>query len=256
MSVWAHVRVRSPTMGLDSIRWQSTSGTPSGAFPYATDPENAYEVPVSAVLQSTSSSFRITVRYVGGTTAAVQLSPSRVSSRLRTAPIRRSRSRAQPPGRYGQLGLWCLRRRPPAQGHHPVARGVGRGRPRRYFTFGDLRVGDLAGPLHYARRDVYSEGPSGAAGPRGRGTWGQASGRAGRARARLAQRARGEGASADRRGRSAGRLRGRRTRPQRPHLSDCPAPAGAVRPAPRRCERPSLETGGRIRCGRKERRAP
>lgn len=149
MSVWAHVRVRSPTMGLDSIRWQSTSGTPSGAFPYATDPENAYEVPVSAVLQSTSSSFRITVRYVGGTTAAVQLSPSRVSSRLRTAPIRRSRSRAQPPGRYGQLGLWCLRRRPPAQGHHPVARGVGRGRLRRYFTFGDLRVGDLAGPSHY-----------------------------------------------------------------------------------------------------------
>ena len=84
---WARVRVRNPTTAVASIGWQSASGTASGSFPYATDPENAFEVPVNEVLQSASPSFRITVRYVDGSTATTQLSPGQLAAQNSSYPL-------------------------------------------------------------------------------------------------------------------------------------------------------------------------
>jgi uncharacterized repeat protein (TIGR02543 family) len=84
---WARVRVHNPNSAVTSIEWQSTSGTASGSFPYATDPENAFEVPVDGVLQSKAASFLITVRYSDGSTSTAQLSPSQLAASNKTYPL-------------------------------------------------------------------------------------------------------------------------------------------------------------------------
>lgn len=75
---WSRVHVRNGATAVDSIEWRSANGT-SGIFPFAANPENAYEVPQSEVLQSGAASILITVRYVDGSTATVTLSPQQLS---------------------------------------------------------------------------------------------------------------------------------------------------------------------------------
>jgi uncharacterized repeat protein (TIGR02543 family) len=75
---WSRVRVRNPATAVEAIEWKSA--TASGSFPFATDPENAFEVPVNEVLQSRSASLQITVRYADGTSAAVQLTPAQLGA--------------------------------------------------------------------------------------------------------------------------------------------------------------------------------
>jgi hypothetical protein len=75
---WSRVRVRNPVSAVQAIAWKSAAA--SGSFPFATDPENAFEVPVSQVLQSASPSFQITVSYAGGGTATVQLTPAQLAA--------------------------------------------------------------------------------------------------------------------------------------------------------------------------------
>jgi expansin (peptidoglycan-binding protein) len=86
-SWWSRVQVRNPPLAVDSIQWQNAAGTVSGSFPYAADPENTFEVPVSEVLQSASPSFQITVRYVDGSTATVQLSPTQLAAQSSAYPL-------------------------------------------------------------------------------------------------------------------------------------------------------------------------
>ncbi len=84
---WARVRVRNPASTVQSIDWQDASGTASGAFPYATTPENAFEVPVNEVLQSPSPSFLITVHYSDGTAATANLRPSQLAASNASYPL-------------------------------------------------------------------------------------------------------------------------------------------------------------------------
>lgn len=83
---WARVRVLNPRAAVESIQWQSTSDT--GSFPYATDPENAFEVPINEVLQSSSSSVLITVNYTDGSEATTQLSPSQLATPKSSYPLK------------------------------------------------------------------------------------------------------------------------------------------------------------------------
>ncbi len=84
---WSRVHVRNGPAATDIIKWQDKTGTTNGEFPYAADPENSFEVPVSEVLQSASSSFLITVYYVDGTTATVTLSPSQLAAASASYPL-------------------------------------------------------------------------------------------------------------------------------------------------------------------------
>ena len=76
---WSRVHVRNGVTAVDSIHWRATDGSRSGVFPFATNPENAYEVPQNEVLQSGTASFLLTVNYVDGSTATVTLSPQQLS---------------------------------------------------------------------------------------------------------------------------------------------------------------------------------
>jgi endoglucanase len=77
---WSRVHVRNGPTATQSIEWKDASGSAHGEFPFATDPENAFAVPVDPVLQSGSASFLITVHYVDGTTASVTLTPSQLAA--------------------------------------------------------------------------------------------------------------------------------------------------------------------------------
>jgi uncharacterized repeat protein (TIGR02543 family) len=85
---WARVRVHNPSSAVQSIEWKDASGTASGSFPYSTNPENAFEVPVQEVLQSTIPLLLITVHYSDGTTATAELSPSQLAAPNRFYPLR------------------------------------------------------------------------------------------------------------------------------------------------------------------------
>jgi hypothetical protein len=76
---WARVQVRNPTGAVDSIAWQESTGATQGTFPYASDPENTYEVP-AAVLQSSAASLSITVHYRDGSTARQALTPAQLAA--------------------------------------------------------------------------------------------------------------------------------------------------------------------------------
>jgi cellulose 1,4-beta-cellobiosidase len=77
---WSRVHVRNAPMATDTIEWQDADGTAKGSLPFATNPENAFEVPVDEVLQSGMSSVLMTVHYVDGTTATVTLTPDELAT--------------------------------------------------------------------------------------------------------------------------------------------------------------------------------
>jgi uncharacterized protein len=62
-----------------SIAWQDPAGSSHGAFPYAADPENTFEVP-TVVLQSSATTIAITVQYADGSAATAQLSPNQLAA--------------------------------------------------------------------------------------------------------------------------------------------------------------------------------
>ena len=74
---WSRVQIRDPPSAVDSIAWRDLQGA-SGALPYASDPEDTFEVP-PAVLQSTVASITITARFADGSTATVNVSPAQLA---------------------------------------------------------------------------------------------------------------------------------------------------------------------------------
>lgn len=85
---WSRVRVHNPTTGVASIDYKDTASSAQGSFAFdTTNVENAYEVPVGAVLQSSAAQFLITVNYVDGTKATVQLSPAQLGTASASYPL-------------------------------------------------------------------------------------------------------------------------------------------------------------------------
>jgi len=82
---WARLRVMNPVLAVQGITWKTA--TSAGSLPYAHDPENSYEVPVSDVLQSTNSSVQLTVTYSDGGTATAQLTPAQLGTGGSTYPL-------------------------------------------------------------------------------------------------------------------------------------------------------------------------
>jgi hypothetical protein len=74
---WSRVQIRNPPGAVAAITWTASQGS-SGTFPYASDPENTFEVPQS-VLQSTVPSLTVTARFNDGSTATVDLSPAQLA---------------------------------------------------------------------------------------------------------------------------------------------------------------------------------
>jgi hypothetical protein len=72
------VQVRNPPGAVTSITWRDSQGT-SGAFPYASDPENTFEVPQS-VLQSTATTITITARFSDGGSQTVDVAPAQLAT--------------------------------------------------------------------------------------------------------------------------------------------------------------------------------
>lgn len=77
---WSRVQVRNGKMAVAAITWQDTISGVTGAFPYATGPQNTWEVPKRQVLQAEMTSILITIKYVDGTTATVTLSSEQLSA--------------------------------------------------------------------------------------------------------------------------------------------------------------------------------
>jgi len=75
---WSRVRIRNPAGAVDSITWQDVQGG-SGSFAWASDPENAFEVPTS-VLQSSAARVTVTVHFADGGTAAAALTPAQLAA--------------------------------------------------------------------------------------------------------------------------------------------------------------------------------
>jgi len=75
---WSRVQVRNPPDAVESIAWRDSQGG-RGVLPYATDPENTFEVPPS-LMQSTVATITVTAQFSDGTTAAVRLSPGQLSA--------------------------------------------------------------------------------------------------------------------------------------------------------------------------------
>jgi hypothetical protein len=83
---WSRVQVRNPPWAVATIAWKDPAGSAQGSFPFATDPENTFEVPAEA-LQSTASSLLITVTYGDSSTATVRVSPSQLASPSTSYPL-------------------------------------------------------------------------------------------------------------------------------------------------------------------------
>lgn len=85
---WSRVRVHNPSTGVASIEYQDTTSASHGSFAFDTsNVENAYEVPVNSVLQSSAATFLVTVNYVDGTKATVQLSPAQLGAASASYPL-------------------------------------------------------------------------------------------------------------------------------------------------------------------------
>jgi cellulase/cellobiase CelA1/aryl-phospho-beta-D-glucosidase BglC (GH1 family) len=93
---WARVHVRNAPTATDTIEWQAADGTAHGFLPYATNPENAFEVPVDDVLQSGMASVLIMVHYVDGTTATVTVTPAQLAAELTSYPLGNSGTDPEP----------------------------------------------------------------------------------------------------------------------------------------------------------------
>jgi hypothetical protein len=83
---WSRVQVRNPPWPVSSIAWQDPAGALRGTFPYATDPENTFEVPAE-VLQSSAASLVLTIHFADGTTATAQLSPGQLAAANTAYPL-------------------------------------------------------------------------------------------------------------------------------------------------------------------------
>ncbi len=83
---WSRVQVRNPPSAVASIVWQDPAGPAPVVFPYATDPENTFEVPMEA-LQSSATSISITVQYADGTSATAQLGPGQLAAANTAYPL-------------------------------------------------------------------------------------------------------------------------------------------------------------------------
>jgi hypothetical protein len=75
-SHWSRVQIRNPPAAVASIAWRDSQGG-AGAFPYASDPENTFEVPAS-VLQSTVATITVTATFRDGSSLSVDLSPAQL----------------------------------------------------------------------------------------------------------------------------------------------------------------------------------
>lgn len=85
---WSRVRVHNPATGVASIEYKDTASSTQGSFAFdTTNVENAYEVPVGSVLQSSAAAFLITVNYVDGTKTTVQLSPAQLGAASASYPL-------------------------------------------------------------------------------------------------------------------------------------------------------------------------
>lgn len=85
---WSRVRVHNPATGVASIEYKDTASSAQGSFAFdTTNVENAYEVPVGAVLQSSAAQFLVTVNYIDGTKATVQLSPAQLGTASASYPL-------------------------------------------------------------------------------------------------------------------------------------------------------------------------
>lgn len=85
---WSRVRVHNPATGVASIEYKDTASSALGSFAFdTTNVENAYEVPVGAVLQSSAAQFLVTVNYIDGTKATVQLSPAQLGTASASYPL-------------------------------------------------------------------------------------------------------------------------------------------------------------------------
>lgn len=76
---WSRVHVRNGKMAVAAIAWEDTESSAGGTFPFATNPENAYEVPQVEVLQSAMRNISITIQYVDGSVAGVTLTPQQLA---------------------------------------------------------------------------------------------------------------------------------------------------------------------------------
>ncbi|WP_157288405.1 expansin-like protein [Uliginosibacterium gangwonense] len=77
---WSRIQVRNPATAVSSISYQGVGDTTvQGGFAFDSSIENFYIVPTS-ILQSSTSQFTITVNYVDGTTATVQLTPAQLGN--------------------------------------------------------------------------------------------------------------------------------------------------------------------------------
>ena len=84
---WSRVQVRNPPAPVASIAWQDGAGAAQGSFPYASDPENSFEVPAAA-LQSAAAELRITVTYTDGSSSAtVQVAPAELAAPNTSYPL-------------------------------------------------------------------------------------------------------------------------------------------------------------------------
>jgi len=75
---WSRVQVRNPPGAVLSMTWSDPQGA-SGVLPYATDPENTFEVPPS-VLQSRATTLSVAARFSDGGRAAVDVTPAELAS--------------------------------------------------------------------------------------------------------------------------------------------------------------------------------
>ena len=83
---WSRVQVRNPPWAVADMAWKDPAGGVSGSFPFATDPENTYEVPAE-VLQSTAAILLVTVTYGDGSMAKMQVSPSQLATPNTSYPL-------------------------------------------------------------------------------------------------------------------------------------------------------------------------
>jgi hypothetical protein len=83
---WSRAQVRNPPGAVLSMAWSDAGGA-SGPLPYASDPENTFEVP-TAVLQSSASTITVSARFSDGSSAAVDVTPSELAAPGSSYPMR------------------------------------------------------------------------------------------------------------------------------------------------------------------------
>ncbi len=75
---WSRIQVRNPPGAVLSMEWTDSLGA-GGSLPYASDPENTFEVP-TALLQSSVSTITVTAHFTDGSSAVVDVSPEELGS--------------------------------------------------------------------------------------------------------------------------------------------------------------------------------